>query len=50
MIQYAGSLGDTELPDFGLESTDAVTAQGTAVINADGTVVPTTPVRQVLPG
>ncbi|MFW0787767.1 hypothetical protein AAFP35_24995 [Gordonia sp. CPCC 206044] len=49
-IQYQGTIGAAELPDFGTESAQIVTTQGSVAINADGSVVPNTPARQVPPG
>ncbi|MYR08142.1 hypothetical protein GTV32_18375 [Gordonia sp. SID5947] len=49
LIQYQGSIGTTGLPDFGRETAQVVTSQSSFGINADGSIEPTTPVREDLP-
>ncbi|RVW07242.1 hypothetical protein EGT67_22030 [Prescottella agglutinans] len=45
-IEYVGDIGNTPLPDFGRESAQVVTPQGSFVVADDGTIAPTTPVRR----
>ncbi|GAA4472363.1 hypothetical protein GCM10023094_04440 [Rhodococcus olei] len=49
VIDPVGDPGDTRLPDFGNESAQVITTQGSFVVNPDGSVVPTPPVRKDLP-
>ncbi|MFD4292263.1 hypothetical protein ACFWPA_06890 [Rhodococcus sp. NPDC058505] len=49
VVQYAGDAGAVRLPDFGRESAQIVTSQGAIVVNPDGTIAPTTPVRRDAP-
>ncbi|TCN43868.1 hypothetical protein EV641_12560 [Rhodococcus sp. SMB37] len=49
MIQPRGSIGHTELPDFGRETAQVITPQGSFTINGDGTVSTEVPPRQDLP-
>ncbi|MFC9355707.1 hypothetical protein ACFTZB_03850 [Rhodococcus sp. NPDC057014] len=48
-IQYVGTIGTTQLPDFGRENALVVTPQGSFAVNGDGTVAPSAPLRQDLP-
>ncbi|QYB06940.1 hypothetical protein I1A62_21900 [Rhodococcus sp. USK10] len=45
-IQYVGSIGTTQLPDFGRETALVVTPQGSFAVNGDGTIALSTPPRQ----
>ncbi|MFD6893128.1 hypothetical protein ACFWB0_01095 [Rhodococcus sp. NPDC060086] len=49
IIQAQGSIGHTELPDFGREVAKVITQQGSFTINGDGTVETNAPPRQDLP-
>ncbi len=49
MIRSRGIIGQTELPDFGPETAQVITPQGSFTINGDGTVATDTPPRQDLP-
>jgi hypothetical protein len=45
VLDYAGAPGQIPLPTFGTESARVVTAQGSFVVNGDGTIAPTSPPR-----
>lgn len=45
VIQYVGAPGTVPLPDFGSESARVVTAQGSVIVEGDGTTAPSAPVR-----
>ncbi|UPW07273.1 hypothetical protein M1C59_14380 [Gordonia terrae] len=49
MIQYTGDPGTLTLPDFGQESAQVVTAQGSLVIDDEGRTPPTEPTRALPP-
>lgn len=49
MIQSRGTIGQTELPDFGRETAQVITPQGSFTINGDGTVGTEMPPREDLP-
>ncbi|MQP33234.1 hypothetical protein GEO20_14760 [Rhodococcus erythropolis] len=45
VLDYAGAPGQIPLPTFGTESARVVTAQGSFVVNGDGTIAPASPPR-----
>ena len=45
VLDYAGAPGQIPMPTFGTESARVVTAQGSFVVNGDGTIAPPSPPR-----
>ncbi|WP_370185386.1 hypothetical protein [Rhodococcus wratislaviensis] len=49
VIQYVGAPGTIPLPAFGPESARVITAQGSVIVNSDGTTAPHIPARTTAP-